>query len=61
MAKYQIKLLKKNGWIVECEAPFEIYHKNTNSRATNLGAEIILEYYKVFEYERTNKRRSNEI
>ncbi len=37
-----IELLEKNGWTVECESPFEIRHKETNSFASGLGAESVL-------------------
>lgn len=40
------QLLEKNGWIVECESPFEIRHSETNSFATGIAAELILESLK---------------
>ena len=36
-------LLENNGWQVECFSPFEIYHGESNSRATNLAANMVLD------------------
>ena len=43
-----IKLLEDEGWIVECQSPFELYHKETNSRATGYAAEIVLSSLKNY-------------
>lgn len=40
------KLLKKFGYIVECESPFEIRHKKDGSFATGNAAYKVLEYIK---------------
>mgnify|MGYP001176913553 CR=1 FL=1 len=48
MNKEDITLLEKEGWIVECQSPFEIYHEETNSRATGYAAEIILASFKHY-------------
>ena len=48
MKKEDIKLLEDEGWIVECQSPFEIYHEETNSRATGYAAEIVLASMKNF-------------
>ena len=40
-------LLAKEGWIVECHSPFEIYHEETESRANGYAAEIILASIKI--------------
>jgi hypothetical protein len=34
-------LLEYNGWVVECESPFEIRHEESNSFATGRAADII--------------------
>jgi hypothetical protein len=44
------KLLEENGWIIECESPFEISTKD-GSFARDEGAYIVLESLK---YERDN-------
>lgn len=36
------KILELNGWIVECESPFEIRKSKTESFASNEAAELIL-------------------
>jgi len=43
MNKKDISLLAKEGWTVECESPCEIHHKDTNSVATGIAAQIILD------------------
>jgi len=40
------EILEANGWIVECESPFEISHEDWESRATGYAADIVLEFYK---------------
>lgn len=42
MKKSNIKLLKKHGWEVECENPFEIRHTETGSFATLVAADLVL-------------------
>ena len=37
------ELLKKHGWTLECESPFEIRHEESGSFATNLAAKYVLE------------------
>ena len=37
------KLLKADGWDVDCYSPFEISHEETNSSATGIGAEYVLD------------------
>lgn len=34
-------LLEYNGWVVECESPFEIRHEDSGSFATGRAADII--------------------
>ena len=34
-------LLEYNGWVVECESPFEIRHEESGSFATGLAAKMI--------------------
>ena len=46
-----IKLLEENGWIVECESPFEIRTKD-GSFASGEAAQIVLDDLK---YERANE------
>lgn len=41
------KLLEFNGWIVECESPFEIRRSKTESFATNEAAKLILNSLKT--------------
>ncbi|MDD1442764.1 hypothetical protein MEO93_20860 [Dolichospermum sp. ST_sed3] len=36
------ELLEKNDWIVECESPYEIRHKHTDSVATNHAIDSIV-------------------
>jgi len=38
------KLLEDNGWIVECESPFEIRHKDGGAFASGFAAKILLDY-----------------
>ena len=42
MDKKEIKLLERNGWIIECESPFEIRHED-GSFATMFAAVTVLE------------------
>ena len=37
-------LLEKEGFIVECYSPFEIYHNETNSRADGHCAKLVVEH-----------------
>jgi len=54
MNKKDIELLKLNGWIVECESPFEISKSETESFASNEAAEQILNSLKSeFDIEKT--------
>ena len=43
MEDYEI--LEKEGWIVECESPFEIRHEESNSFATGWAADAVLDSY----------------
>ena len=36
------KLLKENGWIVECESPFEIRYEDGGAFASGAAADIVL-------------------
>jgi len=36
------RLLIDNGWTVECESPFEIFHAESGSRATRDAADLVL-------------------
>jgi len=47
------KLLEKNGWITECESPFEIRHIETGSFATGLAAYAVLRELESEEDEET--------
>jgi len=38
------RIFEKLGWIVECESPFEIYHEESNSKATGQAAQIVQDY-----------------
>jgi len=42
MNKYSI--LEQNGWIVECEMPFEIFNEESCSSATGEAAHIVLKF-----------------
>lgn len=42
MKDKEIKILEENGWIIECEHPLEIYHEESNSKATNMAAKVII-------------------
>lgn len=55
MQQEDIKLLNDNGWVVECESPFEIRHTDHDkSFASNFAAEMILGILK-----RRGKSRNN--
>lgn len=43
MNQLDARLLESNGWEIECESPFEIYHSESNSKATGMAARIVLE------------------
>jgi len=43
MDKIDEAILEENGWVVECESPFEIRNDETESFATNEAAYAILE------------------
>jgi glycerophosphoryl diester phosphodiesterase len=45
MKDSDIKILEDNGWMVECESPFEI-SQNDGSFASNYAAKLILETLK---------------
>lgn len=49
MNKEDEDLLEKNGWVIECENPFEISQADDpyKSRATGYAAECILAYEKI--------------
>lgn len=40
------QVLEANGFIIECESPFELYHEETNSRASGYCAKLIVESLK---------------
>lgn len=42
MIKEDMEILKKHGWEVECESPFEIRHEDSESFATNYAADLVL-------------------
>lgn len=42
----EIKLLEDNGWVLECESPFEMRHINGSFITTLSAALIILEEIK---------------
>lgn len=54
MTEKDRKLLKKNGWTIECESPLEI-SQGLENRATGLAARIIVEFYKYLEQETSRK------
>lgn len=39
-------ILEKNGWVIECESPFEIRNKETGDFATGFAAKIVIESLK---------------
>lgn len=49
-------ILEKNGWIIECESPFEICFTETNDRATGVAAQLILHFLKEHEKKKNGKR-----
>jgi hypothetical protein len=51
MNQLDARLLESNGWEIECESPFEIFHAETNSKATGMAARIVLEDIKRQEEE----------
>jgi len=38
-----MKLLEDNGWVVECESPFEICYKDGGAFASGHAAQIVLD------------------
>lgn len=42
MDEKDIELLEENDWIVECESPFEIRHRDGGSFASGMAARILL-------------------
>jgi len=46
MNEEDVKLLKDNDWIVECESPFEIKHEDGDAFASGLAAQIVLDNLK---------------
>jgi hypothetical protein len=42
MNKRDFELLEQNGWMVECESPFEIRHIESGSFASEIAADMIL-------------------
>jgi hypothetical protein len=36
-------ILEKEGWIIECESPLEISHKESKSFSTGMAAELVIE------------------
>lgn len=46
MRQEDIDLLENDGWIVDCESPFEIENEEYESKASGLAADIVLAYYK---------------
>ncbi len=43
MKKKIEKLLEDDGWIIECEFPLEIRHTESNSFATGIAAELVID------------------
>jgi len=46
MSEIDIILLEDNGWVVECESPFEISHSETESFAKGYAAQLVLDSLK---------------
>lgn len=42
MTDEDIELLESNGWIIECKSPEEIYHPESNSRATGIAVDCVI-------------------
>lgn len=42
--KQRYEILEKEGWIVCCESPFEIEHKETNATASGYAAQTIVDH-----------------
>ncbi|MDA3780203.1 MAG: hypothetical protein PF487_08330 [Bacteroidales bacterium] len=42
MNEVNIKLLEENGWVVECESPFEIRYEDGGAFASGCAADIVL-------------------
>lgn len=38
------ELLKKHGWEIHCVSPFDIFHPETGSSASRLGADAVIRY-----------------
>ena len=47
MDSKDIKALKNDGWVVECESPLEIRHPETDSFASFYAAQLVLEMVKL--------------
>ena len=45
MEKRDFELLEQNGWIVECESPFNIRHVESGSYASDIAADMVLGQY----------------
>lgn len=43
-------LLDEDGWIIECESPFEIRHQETGAFASGLAANYVLEYLRGLDF-----------
>jgi len=37
-----IGILERNGWVIECESPVEVYHPESNSRATGIAVDFVV-------------------
>ena len=57
MKESDIKLLESNGWVVECESPFEIRNIEPWSFASGIAAQVILDELK--ELNKRNKSKLN--
>ena len=40
-------LLESDGWEVVCESPLEIYHKDSNSSATGIAVQYVIDGRKL--------------
>lgn len=60
MNNKDIVLLEENGWIVECELPFEIRNIENGDFASGVAATIILDTLK-YRYTENNKTKTGRI
>ena len=54
MNKEDLLILNRNGWVIECESPFEIRHSD-GSFASNQAANIVMEFLRDDPYDKLSE------